>query len=60
MAEMIRDPRVMKKAQVEIREIFNVKGEVDEICINELRYLKSVVKYNLANITLNNFSFPLT
>ncbi|RZB41849.1 Cytochrome P450 71D11 [Glycine soja] len=47
MAEIIRDPRVMKKAQVEVREVFNTKGRVDEICINELKYLKSVVKETL-------------
>ncbi|TKY69142.1 steroid 17alpha-monooxygenase or 17alpha-hydroxyprogesterone aldolase [Spatholobus suberectus] len=47
MAEMIRDPRVMKKAQVEVREVFKLKGRIDEICINELKYLKSVVKETL-------------
>ena len=47
MAEMIRDPRVMKKAKVEVREVFNMKGRVDEICINKLKYLKSVVKETL-------------
>ncbi|RDX95048.1 Cytochrome P450 71D11, partial [Mucuna pruriens] len=47
MAEMIKNPRVMKKAQVEVREVFNMKGRVDEICINELKYLKSVVKETL-------------
>ncbi|RDX95047.1 Cytochrome P450 71D11, partial [Mucuna pruriens] len=47
MAEMIRDPRIMKKAQVEVREVFNMKGRVDEICINQLKYLKSVVKETL-------------
>ncbi|XP_027342060.1 cytochrome P450 71D11-like [Abrus precatorius] len=47
MAEMVRDPRVMKKAQVEVREVFNMKGMVDEICIDELKYLKSVVKETL-------------
>ena len=47
MAEMIRNPRVMKKAQVEVREVFNEKGKVDEIFMNELKYLKSVVKETL-------------
>ncbi|KAE9595376.1 hypothetical protein Lal_00031344 [Lupinus albus] len=47
MAEMIRDPRVMKKAQAEVREVFNEKERVDEIYINELKYLKSVVKETL-------------
>ncbi|CAL0314850.1 unnamed protein product [Lupinus luteus] len=47
MTEMIRDPRVMKKAQAEVREVFNEKERVDEIYINELKYLKSVVKETL-------------
>ncbi|WJX16901.1 hypothetical protein P8452_06882 [Trifolium repens] len=47
IAELVRDPRVMKKAQEEIREIFKMKGIVGENCINELKYLKSVVKETL-------------
>ncbi|MED6192822.1 hypothetical protein PIB30_013713 [Stylosanthes scabra] len=44
MAEMIKDPRIMQKAQIEVRKIFDKSGRVDETCINELKYLKSVVK----------------
>ncbi|XP_061364142.1 cytochrome P450 71D11-like [Gastrolobium bilobum] len=47
MAEILRDPRVMKKAQAEVREVFNMKGRVDENYINELKYLKSIVKETL-------------
>ncbi|KAK7395019.1 hypothetical protein VNO78_15560 [Psophocarpus tetragonolobus] len=47
MSEMIKHPRVMKKAQAEVRMIFNMKGKVDDTCINELKYLKSVVKETL-------------
>ena len=47
MAEMIKNPSVMKKAQAEVREVFKEKGKVDEICMNELQYLKSVVKETL-------------
>nr|KYP65590.1 Cytochrome P450 71D11 [Cajanus cajan] len=47
MAEIIRDPGVMKKAQVEVREVFGMKGRVDENYINELKYLKLVVKETL-------------
>ncbi|XP_045820131.1 cytochrome P450 71D11-like [Trifolium pratense] len=47
MAELVRDPRVMKKAQYEVREIFNKKGIVGENNINELKYLKLVVKESL-------------
>ncbi|XP_060972819.1 cytochrome P450 71D11 [Cannabis sativa] len=47
MAEMMRNPRVMKKAQDEVREVFAEKGFVDESSINEMTYLKSVVKETL-------------
>ncbi|KAK7310203.1 hypothetical protein RJT34_07557 [Clitoria ternatea] len=47
MAEMVRNPRVMKKAQAEVREVFKMKGKVDETCMNELRYLKAVVKESM-------------
>ncbi|KAL2331987.1 hypothetical protein Fmac_019568 [Flemingia macrophylla] len=47
MVEMVKNPRVMKKAQVEVRKVFNMKGMVDGNYINELKYLKSVVKETL-------------
>jgi len=47
MVELVKDPRIMKKAQDEVREVFKMKGRVDENCINELNYLKLVVKETL-------------
>ncbi|XP_058747978.1 cytochrome P450 71D11-like [Vicia villosa] len=47
MSELIKDPRVMKKAQDEVREIFNMRGKVGENYINELEYLKCIVKETL-------------
>ncbi|MED6196648.1 hypothetical protein PIB30_049394 [Stylosanthes scabra] len=47
MAEMIKDPTIMNKAQDEVRENFNKKGRVDETCLYKLKYLKSVVKETL-------------
>nr|XP_048328595.1 cytochrome P450 71D11-like [Ziziphus jujuba var. spinosa] len=44
MSEMIKHPEVMKKAQEEVREVFNRKGSVDETSINEMKYLKCVCK----------------
>ncbi|PON82278.1 Cytochrome P450, E-class, group I, partial [Trema orientale] len=40
----IRNPRIMKKAQDEVREVFSRKGSVDETGLSEMKYLKSVVK----------------
>ncbi|XP_051146538.1 salviol synthase-like [Andrographis paniculata] len=47
MAEMIRHPKVLKKAQDEVRQVFHEKGFVDESDFNELKYLKLVIKETL-------------
>jgi cytochrome P450 len=47
MAEMIKDPRVLKKAQAEVREGFNRRGRVDEVAIDEFKYLKAIIKESL-------------
>ncbi|KAG2394593.1 Cytochrome P450 [Vigna angularis] len=47
MAEMVKDPRIMMKAQSELREAFGEKGMVDENSLNEVKYLKLVIKETL-------------
>ncbi|XVE50828.1 hypothetical protein DITRI_Ditri01bG0195000 [Diplodiscus trichospermus] len=47
MFEMIKNPRVMREAQAEVRRVFEQKGTVDEAGIHELKYLKSVIKETL-------------
>ncbi|KAJ4725246.1 Cytochrome P450 [Melia azedarach] len=48
MCEMLKNPRVMKKAQAEVREVlFNEKGKVDEMIINEMKFLKLIIKETL-------------
>ncbi|KAJ4725250.1 Cytochrome P450 [Melia azedarach] len=47
MSEMMRNPRVLEKAQAEVREIFNRKGKVDETSIDEMKFLKLVIKETL-------------
>ncbi len=47
MSELIKNPRVMKMAQAEVREVFNRRRKVDETSINEMKYLKSIVKETL-------------
>ncbi|CAI0374775.1 unnamed protein product [Linum tenue] len=45
MSELMRHPRVMEKAQGEVRQTFDAKGmPIDEAGIEELNYLKAVVK----------------
>lgn len=47
MSEMMKNPRVMEKAQAEVRQAFDKNGNVDEIGVHELQYLKLVVKETL-------------
>ncbi|XP_057421867.1 cytochrome P450 71D11-like [Lotus japonicus] len=44
MTEMLKDPRVLKKAQIEVREVFDRRGKIDESAIEELKYLKAIIK----------------
>ncbi|XP_024029881.1 tabersonine 16-hydroxylase 2-like [Morus notabilis] len=44
MAEIVKTPRVMRKVQDEVREVFGRKGSIEETCIKEMNYLRSVVK----------------
>ncbi|PON49923.1 Cytochrome P450, E-class, group I [Trema orientale] len=47
MAELVRNPRVMKKAQEEVRSVVGNKGEIDMNDINQMEYLKCVIKETL-------------
>ncbi|GKV14626.1 hypothetical protein SLEP1_g25469 [Rubroshorea leprosula] len=47
MAELVRKPRLMRKAQIEIRNYVGNKGRVTEDDLDQLQYLKIVVKETL-------------
>ncbi|XP_010425318.1 PREDICTED: cytochrome P450 71B3-like [Camelina sativa] len=49
MTELVRNPRVMKKAQDEIRSCIGIKqnGRIDEEDVDKLQYLKLVIKETL-------------
>lgn len=47
MCEMMKNPRVMKKAQAEVREVFHRTGKVNETSIDDIKFLKLVVKETL-------------
>ncbi|KAL6629569.1 hypothetical protein ACP70R_029334 [Stipagrostis hirtigluma subsp. patula] len=44
MAELVRHPRVLKKAQDEVRRVVGGKGLVEESDLGELRYMRAVIK----------------
>ncbi|KAK1582613.1 hypothetical protein Q3G72_016758 [Acer saccharum] len=47
LSELMKIPRVMTKAQAEVREVFNRNKEVDETGICEMNFLKLVIKETL-------------
>ncbi|KAL5803893.1 hypothetical protein ACOSQ3_030693 [Xanthoceras sorbifolium] len=47
ISELMRNPRLMKKAQVEVREVFNRVGNLDETSTGEMKFLKLVIKETL-------------
>lgn len=47
ISEMLKNPQVMRKAQDEVRNIFEEKGNVDESDLHELKYLGAVIKETL-------------
>lgn len=44
MTELARHPSVLKKVQQEVRKIANPEGEVDESHLQQLHYVKSIIK----------------
>jgi cytochrome P450 len=50
MAELIKNPCVMKKAQEEVRRVVGKKSKIDVNDINKMDYLKCVIKETLRYI----------
>lgn len=44
MAEMMKNPRVLQKAQAEIRETLKKTGKLNEASLDKLKYLKAIIK----------------
>ncbi|KAL0368708.1 UNVERIFIED_CONTAM: cytochrome [Sesamum calycinum] len=47
MTALMKAPHVMKKVQIEIRELVGTKGQVDEVDIQNLPYLRAVINETL-------------
>ncbi|CAN1257004.1 Cytochrome P450 726A27 [Linum perenne] len=64
MSEMLRNPRVLNKAQEEVRQHPHSKNIVEEANISELNYLKLVIKevlvprQNMENCEIDGYTIP--
>ncbi|KAH6812780.1 hypothetical protein C2S51_021798 [Perilla frutescens var. frutescens] len=47
MAELIRNPTIMKTLQNEVRKVVGSKGEIEEQDLEKMTYLKAVIKESL-------------
>ncbi|XVE52785.1 hypothetical protein DITRI_Ditri02bG0151600 [Diplodiscus trichospermus] len=47
ISEMLKNPRVLRKAQTEVRQSIGGKGDFNEKRLEDLKYLKSVIKETL-------------
>ncbi|KAE8680287.1 Cytochrome P450 71D10 [Hibiscus syriacus] len=47
MSEMMKNPSVLKKAQAEVRRVYERTGDVNESDLHELKYLKLIIKETL-------------
>ncbi|XP_061983088.1 cytochrome P450 726A27-like [Populus nigra] len=48
MSELMKNPRVMKKAEKEVRQVFNDLGTIpDETSLHDLKFLKLIIKETL-------------
>ena len=47
MAELVKNPSIMKKAQEEVRRVVGKKLEVDETDITQMQYLQCIMKETL-------------
>ncbi|XP_055962478.1 cytochrome P450 71B10-like [Mercurialis annua] len=73
MSELMKNPRVMKKAQEEVRKVVGHKGRVTETELSQLPYINMIIKETLrkhppapllipretiSDITLNGYKVP--
>nr|UWY61438.1 cytochrome p450 18065 [Calotropis gigantea] len=47
MSELMKNPTILKRAQEEVRKVFNGKGNVNESGLHQLKYLKAVIKESM-------------
>ncbi|XP_028795999.1 5-epiaristolochene 1,3-dihydroxylase-like [Neltuma alba] len=47
MAEMVRKPATLRRAQEEVRQVLRMKGHINETTLEEMKYVKAVFKETL-------------
>nr|QNS29949.1 cytochrome P450 [Nothapodytes nimmoniana] len=47
ISEMLKNPSILRKAQDEVRQVFDGKGYVDDSELHQLKYMKLVIKETL-------------
>ncbi|XP_054793183.1 cytochrome P450 71D10-like [Prosopis cineraria] len=47
VSELLKNPEIMKEAQVEVRRVFGSQGYVDESKLHQLKYLGAIIKETL-------------
>ncbi|KAG4161739.1 hypothetical protein ERO13_D01G075000v2 [Gossypium hirsutum] len=59
-SEMIKNPRILEKAQAEVRQVYDRTGDVNEADLHELKYLKLVMKETLSRerCEINGYEIP--
>lgn len=58
MAEVVRNPTILKKAQDEVRRIVGKKARIEETDINQMNYLKCIIKEALRLYAVLPFLAP--
>ncbi|CAI0409634.1 unnamed protein product [Linum tenue] len=59
MSELMKNPKIMEKAQKEVRQVFDKKGQVvNEALLDELHYLQLVIKETLRLHPPGPFTIP--
>uniref|UniRef100_A0A2C9W7G6 Cytochrome P450 n=1 Tax=Manihot esculenta TaxID=3983 RepID=A0A2C9W7G6_MANES len=73
ISEMLRNPRILRRAQTEVRDLFRDKGKVDEDGLHELKFLNCIIKETLrlhppvplipresrTNVEINGYNIPV-
>lgn len=58
MAELVKNPNMMKKARDEVKRVVGKKGKVDEADCNQMKYIQCIIKETLRIYAVSPFLAP--